>query len=1087
MWRSIMGYYSIFDLINNNMAGNNNTQTNDASLVESQKQETTKKINHFDYDTKQQLAIWQKYIDVLTQRAENSDCLFTSEEVKINNNMTIDIYMSMYNNTIDIKKLIGCEVSLMYDSDDITDSELSDDEKYDLSEKTVNDINNGEIDFDYIDKIGTLSKVKSDNRITVQLYPQYESKLKSGHFTIPATFFGKISNIGDIIQYKRLRYGMKQLSRQLEESDIFRALLFCRNKEIVSGLPPINTERWPITTFLSNSLNEQQKKAVLMAISTDDSISLIQGPPGTGKTTVIAEICYQNAIRGRRTLIASQSNLAIDNAMGRLIYSKEILPIREGNVSRVDEIGEKYIPANIVKTLMSGAVSLCQNKINSIEDISTEIYMMHAIGNEINAFYEFCYCYYNDFIVNAYYYVNNCLCDTFYRQKLLERHFKLYNSNKTYIDQAIAKNVSDKENDSHLYTTYKNRINSLIAQLEAFAPKQCISFDTIEDDTYINRYTYKYHIDELSEKLKELCISKPIFFRLIKRSEWNKSVTLLYNSLIHTRSVIIDQKNSLIDSASHERIDSSLQKKKYINNMIFAICTYIQKSEYINLQASIAQKTSIVKSQSNVLNDLIERETAIDHEAYQQNITVNELYNLTNIVLHADDEINSIYSLCNFAINSKTRISIINRISTLINDFKNVNIFDFSEAVKRCDISYLSGKYKNEENKISDKKHMLLLTAYRYIYKYNLIELEKFIKSEEKQKQIYRKKQDNIKAVLTDWCNDIKSFDDKMTEDLLDIIMKNVNVVSITCLQAAGKAFKEKYNDVAFDTVVIDEVSKSIPPELILPSTFGKSLVLIGDHKQLPPMIDTQTLDEIDSSVHDSLKESVFKTLFENIEPSHKIMLNEQYRMHSQIMNVINCFYNGSLICGLSHDEEEHAKAHNVSGNFIQKQNHVLWINTPNKGKFYEGKDGTSTFNDSEVILIDKVLKELNDNLTIDNSNVSIISFYSAQVNRIKENINKKAYKKLSIKTSTVDRFQGAESEIVIVSTVRNNSYKDIGFAKSFERINVAFSRAQKLLIIVGSAEMLTSSSNSASNSVYQKIFDTINNYNGIIAAERLL
>ena len=51
MWRSIMGYYSIFDLINNNMAGNNNTQTNDASLVEPHKQETTKRINHFDYES----------------------------------------------------------------------------------------------------------------------------------------------------------------------------------------------------------------------------------------------------------------------------------------------------------------------------------------------------------------------------------------------------------------------------------------------------------------------------------------------------------------------------------------------------------------------------------------------------------------------------------------------------------------------------------------------------------------------------------------------------------------------------------------------------------------------------------------------------------------------------------------------------------------------------------------------------------------------------------------------------------------------------------------------------------------------------
>jgi superfamily I DNA and/or RNA helicase len=53
-----------------------------------------------------------------------------------------------------------------------------------------------------------------------------------------------------------------------------------------------------------------------------------------------------------------------------------------------------------------------------------------------------------------------------------------------------------------------------------------------------------------------------------------------------------------------------------------------------------------------------------------------------------------------------------------------------------------------------------------------------------------------------------------------------------------------------------------------------------------------------------------------------------------------------------------------------------------------------------------------------------------------------------------VDRFQGMERNIVIVSTVRSNKYNGIGFAKEIERINVAFSRARTLLIVIGNRDL---------------------------------
>ena len=62
-------------------------------------------------------------------------------------------------------------------------------------------------------------------------------------------------------------------------------------------------------------MNEEQERAVRGALAPD--VFLIQGPPGTGKTTVIAEIINQATESGERVLLASQSNLAVDNALGR--------------------------------------------------------------------------------------------------------------------------------------------------------------------------------------------------------------------------------------------------------------------------------------------------------------------------------------------------------------------------------------------------------------------------------------------------------------------------------------------------------------------------------------------------------------------------------------------------------------------------------------------------------------------------------------------------------------------------------------------------------------------------------------------------
>lgn len=113
----------------------------------------------------------------------------------------------------------------------------------------------------------------------------------------------------------------------------------------------------------------------------------------------------------------------------------------------------------------------------------------------------------------------------------------------------------------------------------------------------------------------------------------------------------------------------------------------------------------------------------------------------------------------------------------------------------------------------------------------------------------------------------------------------------------------------------MDEASKATPLEMAVPLVLGKKIIVIGDHKQLPPMMDENTIDSAlekigKKDVAEKLQkaESQFKRLFEAAAKVRKTVvstLDTQYRMHEQIMNTIKQFYQeelaatGGLKCGI--------------------------------------------------------------------------------------------------------------------------------------------------------------------------------------------
>ena len=311
-------------------------------------------------------------------------------------------------------------------------------------------------------------------------------------------------------------------------------------------------------------------------------------------------------------------------------------------------------------------------------------------------------------------------------------------------------------------------------------------------------------------------------------------------------------------------------------------------------------------------------------------------------------------------------------------------------------------------------------------------------------------------------------------EQLAKIYRRRINIVGATLMETGKTVFVDdaRKNTICenlaikeFDAVIVDEVSKATPPELFLPALLGKRLILVGDHKQLPPMLKLISSGD-DLSQEEWAREAgvpeeeldIDSSLFERLWERHggeaspvRTMLTTQYRMHPDIQNLIEGFYEDNdrkLECGLS-PEDQAGLALAAEGMFSK---HAVWVDTVNDA--IETKAGTSYTNNDEIRIVGKLLDALPK--TFPNGeplSVGVITFYGAQLQRLRTYETQFAHKfpgKLIF--GTVDRFQGRECDVVICSLVRKNKYGSIGFASKVNRINVAFSRARALLCIVGNS-----------------------------------
>lgn len=266
-----------------------------------------------------------------------------------------------------------------------------------------------------------------------------------------------------------------------------------------------------------------------------------------------------------------------------------------------------------------------------------------------------------------------------------------------------------------------------------------------------------------------------------------------------------------------------------------------------------------------------------------------------------------------------------------------------------------------------------------------------------------------------------------------------------------------------FDLVIVDEATQADQPATFIPLLRGENLVLAGDHKQLPPFCSDETAREED--MHISLFEHFQRVYGEQVSTR----LVRQYRMHEEIAAFPSTqFYNGQLEHGDDNRGWQISDLKPMVGHHIQSTERM---HDETKSRYNPGE--------AELVAQQTRLLQMHD---VDSSNIGIITAYSAQIGEIADALrNEDIEDPDRIEIDTIDSFQGAEREAIIVSFVRSNDAHASGFLafpdEGKRRLNVALTRAKKRLVVIGDFATLGATSEHRTEdescaNVYQALYD---------------
>lgn len=994
-------------------------------------------------------------------------------------------------------------------------------------------------------ELGVIETVEPNkDRIKVELNSNLAETLTEGESTLPDNGFLFYEDVGSLVQIRWQETAIGNL-RDGHTQNLYLGNFFF---DATKARPLPATTPLAKEDLLLSEANDSQIAAVEAVLAAEDLV-LLQGPPGTGKTTVIAEICYQVARRGGRTLIASQANLAVDNALSRLTHHPVLRPLREGDAgSKVGREGAPFLAHRVIDRWLENTAADCENRLSKQQEIflglrpilTSQEKFQDYVAIETNFPLE--YQTLSDRQTDLEATRDNKQRD---RESLRLQHQEanalkvaldsILESNSIFLAELARKLQELREQQAEISTAHselrawkKNANDNIYRLLKQSWLQRVVTEDLIYLPIGSRELAQKHQPDCLPWQEAGDRLLGEIRQLIAQGQQWDEICQVanrIYWLIFQCQTTIAEQNPSATDISQYVQ---QLNARIGSNQPLSIISQLFRFTRQIVQRISQSQSPQDIYRDAALLKAIEQRYKILLQENQPNDSELNLNRMAAEYVTAVTTQLRSFLNQLNAETNQKIQqleLDLVNLDNTqspfpVLKEIKNYLASRLDELSAHIEqMSQVIAELNHQINECTSRLQNLQedLNSIREWWRTTWNIIPSYLKPDTRDPEIFTtdflttvpnnfepwQEQLNQAAsylgryerTMQEWIERLRHPSEEDMAAISQQYLGNVNVVGITCIKAAKWSFSEKFSN--FDVVIIDEVSKSTPPELLIPALKGKKVVMIGDYRQLPPILEEENLDELAEELSvprenvQFLEESWFKQQFDaaaDVATGITRKLNVQYRMHPQIMEAINQFYDdgdGGLSCGLADPDRQ--RAHNLQCSFLREDQHIAWIRMPANENYRENRNGTSYQNLKEVKCIKKICEHFNRVWEArvakgePKKEIGIITFYGAQLRLIEEQINRgNQFPNLDIRTGTVDRFQGMEKPVIIVSMVRNNSYGGVGFAKTPERVNVAFSRAKELLVIVGCHQLFTTVP------IYQQVSQVVHNYNGFINVSQL-
>ena len=502
--------------------------------------------------------------------------------------------------------------------------------------------------------------------------------------------------------------------------------------------------------------------------------------------------------------------------------------------------------------------------------------------------------------------------------------------------------------------------------------------------------------------------------------------------------------NETVEKAISLTVEAKTAKEYFRKKIIQELLpTYYQLRKLLNDHSQIQEKKKICISNINKLKEKIEK--------YENSTNViikfftKRGYNRNQVLIAKE--------IKSFEEEKEREYLVVSEYNRLFYDFtgqfertKNTLFFDLLEKVE-TERSAINTLNIMPEKDLSD-----IWMLFDKCRKQNILTADDCVRQQEIVSNAISRAEE-LSNVIKLWKQEIE---EQQNYALNEIVLESVDLVGATCI---GINSQKRFANLNFDVTIIDEAGQIQVHNALVPMSVSNKLIMLGDHKQIPPTVDQELIDlcEENGVKTDLLSMSLFEKMYYDLPKENKIMLDTQYRMPGEIADTISeWFYDGEYYSP--------PFKRNVDSLIpdLSKKSFVI-IDTTGEANRYERKiEGAGSNNDMEANIVFDIIENIMEKTQNDLKEIGVISAYKSQVKLIKNKLNQILTKSLvNEMVATLDSYQGQERDIILYSFTKSSDTlpkkRKIGFLNELRRLNVAMTRCKKMLILVGDLEFLGS------------------------------